>query len=224
MERPLEMELEETVDVAGSLEEDPQQFLWAVSYSDLLMVLVSFFIVYFSFVETSEKNILEVISVSLKGKRTAPQRAIDSIKTTSVSPDLLDQIKATFDKNAKIEKDHTGSSTIRFDLADNIFRPGQYELNEDAKKSIAHLFKILKPYNGRLTLTFLGHADGEPVHLRKNSAVRSNMSLSSLRSTRGVEYAVELGADPRFVWSESFAEYGRNTRSLSIRIRERAAE
>lgn len=222
MEKPLELELDESMDQLSNLEEDPLQFLWAVSYSDLLMVLVSFFIVYFSFVETKDQNILEVISTSLQGGRSKAQRAVNSV--APLNPEVLERIQTVFGKNVEIERDARGTAMIRFDLADNIFKPGQYELDQKAKADIGRLIEILKPHQNKLTLTFLGHADEEPVHKRANSAVRSNMSLSSLRSTRGVEYAIELGVDPRYVWSESFAEYGRNTRSLSVRIRERISE
>lgn len=57
---------------SNNLDEDPLQFLWAVSYSDLLMVLLCFFVVYFNFSDAFKESAVERIVNVLNEKYTKP--------------------------------------------------------------------------------------------------------------------------------------------------------
>jgi len=237
---------------------DSSEFLWAVSYSDLLMVLMSFFIVYFSFTSENGKSLIDEISAQLDNKQPisnhalkkttvhrpqqsepeasdeelitqsnlvngstavqAPLRDGTTVRTVGVLRKIQDHLKHT----SIAEKDLNGLTALRLDLADNAFSPGEYVLNTKTKEEIDQLLMLLVPFRDRITLTFIGHADQVPIHpLKKNAAIQSNMNLSSLRAGSAVAYAISKGFDRTAIWIEGFAEFGRNTRSLSLRIKER---
>lgn len=59
----------EMLERAGNvaLESGDDSHSWAVSYSDLLMVLMSFFVIFFSFSDSEKENALSEIAVSVQG-------------------------------------------------------------------------------------------------------------------------------------------------------------
>jgi len=54
MQQPPKMPLESHSAPPAEMGEDAMQFLWAISYSDLLMVMLTFFIIFFEFSDVTE--------------------------------------------------------------------------------------------------------------------------------------------------------------------------
>ncbi len=225
-----------------SIEEDPLQFLWAVSYCDLLMVLMCFFILFFQLSSPEAPSVLENILLSLKGQnipqatvhdgtgvmRTGVDATIgggsdfDKLtpnlsKVTHILSEIAQKLKG---QDVKILSDLDGK-VISIDLAENIYAMGQYSFPPQDRSKLEEILKIVLPYAGAVNLTFVGHSDPTPIAVHRGKVIDSNLVLSSLRATRAVEIALRLGFDPRWTNSQGAGEYNRKTRSLSIRVAER---
>lgn len=212
--------------------EDPLQHLWAISYSDLLMVLMTFFILFYNFSTEVKKDetpgALENIIVALKskGEGTATgtggggggaAKAIGNSQTPAQTVGALFQALQERQLNAVIDS-HGKEIIIQFGA--DIFKPGQYTLSQDEKSDISEILKLVKPYEKSLLLTFVGHTDKIPFG-QVNRLVNSNIVLSTLRASRAVEYAILQGISPQALSAQGVGEFERDSRTLSLKISER---
>jgi chemotaxis protein MotB len=232
---------------------------WAVSYADLLMVLMSFFIVFFSLEEKkSGEFLLSSIVAGLKdhtGAQILDEKGTPiSGKSEKLFPGFVStpdsegrepasvapaNLKPNFtiiisklespesDKNPaqpnvdSVPKNSVAQKTgLQIDLVENIYSPGSYEMSQEAKTQLEKVLAGLLPFKEKINLVFVGHTDAVPIKAGKN-VIESNMILSSLRASKAVEMALSKGYNPYWVSAQGFAEYSRNTRSLSLRVMER---
>ena len=191
--------------------ENPDQHLWAISYADLLMVLMSFFIIYFQVREAPAppKPIVAVVKPIEVPKPVETVRPIDVVSHKLEIDGIV------------IQKDAVTKS-ILIPLPDNLFEKGQFSVSGRVKTELERVLKVIRPIADDLVVTIIGHTDEIPVaHLAK--VIDSNLILSNLRAAKAVEFAVrEADFDPKWVSSEGVGEHGRATRSLTLRIMERA--
>lgn len=194
--------------------EDDNGHLWAVSYADFLMVLLSFFILFYSIDNKSRENLIFKLSQEFTADRGSGQLAgrspgsIGYAKTT----DLLSSIK---DLNLAVTKDHL---SLVVDFPDDLFPTGRYKLTSNQTKTIINLLEKLKPYNGSLNLYFEGHTDSKPLVVHRNELVTDNYMLSSLRAMTALNVAKTMSFDEKSLYMQANSSNIRNSRSLSIRI------
>ncbi len=194
---------------------------WAVSYSDLLMVLLAFFVLYFNFGEKSTANILRSVVTDLdKSGHTQAESAAGTQapkRGTAAIPDMRNEMSLSgfvVDK-ASVK----GSITVH--LPDNIYGPGAYEVGKKHHAPLKKLLEILSPYKDSVELVFIGHTDAQAVRQDNRKVIDSNLVLSNLRGARAAEFALLRGYNPALVSSEGVGQFRRQTRSLSVRINER---
>lgn len=210
--------------------EDPNQHLWAISYSDLLMVLLTFFVLFFSFGENSKQPLVDKIKISFekvgkKGKQgvitgSATPEAEAPRSVSNVSPGLAEKLK---DLDVSVATKVQNEKFV-IDFPDDFYSAGKYELNAKQKKELARVLAVVREYDENIHLTFIGHTDEVPVAYANNKVINSNLVLSNLRAARAVEVAWEEGFSPKYVFSQGAGEQQRKTRSLSLEIRGRENE
>ena len=280
----------------GSLEEGEGEG-WAVSYSDMLMVILSFFIIFYNSDEstgkgegegaveslvhflrldgssteidpkTGEKVEVQVeakkpkqiipgfpegtgkeepkldkvarnIATFFGGKKKKPQQMgkgndvvagvqegqienIQGITFSEIKPKQIAGEEGKWNQILNKTNDEvTYKGGIMIDFADNLYNLGKYDLDPKAMNQINRVLKMIKPYENRLNIVFIGHSDSIPVKASRR-VINSNMLLSSMRAAKAVEYAIGKGFDPFWVSSQGLSQNVRNTRSLSMRIMER---
>lgn len=200
---------------------------WAVSYSDFLMVLLSFFIIFFS---TKPKTTLFKISQDLKKIATggpastlrepssfeAAQSGIQMPQEAQpgVIPVLQTLSQSLQDMSISIrEKDQR----LEIRLKDNLYKLGGYQV---PKKMLGAIIDMIKPHQARLILTIVGHTDGIKFRKKNNRLVHENFTLSSLRASLAAAHLkTEL---PQIeIRAQGVGPSGRNTRSLSLLLEER---
>ncbi|MCT4640893.1 MAG: OmpA family protein [Bacteriovoracaceae bacterium] len=226
---------------------------WAVSYADLLMVLMSFFIVFFNLESGKgngkEESLVEIISTSFtkdtsggkknkigdgpkdnKGKINNLNElkkflANSDIKVAAIGADGViikdkkeEGISSLFDKKkvSKVKK----VRGLEIKLPDDIFSLGAYKLNKEIKVTLDQILEGITKYREKITIVVIGHADAVPMKAGKK-VIQSNFILSSLRSSKAVEYLIKKGYDRNFVAGQAVSVENRASRSLSLRIFER---
>lgn len=210
---------------------------WAVSYADLLMVLMSFFIIFFN-QEDKVQSVIGDIVIGLghdltEGKQLSSENNYllhnfnenTPRKPASNHLDLnITELKTSTgkgdQKGAHTNKVSDKVNGILVDLSDNIFAKGEFTINKNVTKELDYILQKLKPYKDKVNIVFIGHSDSTPM-AEQRKIIRDNMILSSLRASSAVEYTINKGFAPYWVSAQGRAEYGRSTRSLSVRVIER---
>lgn len=211
--------------------EDSLQFLWAVSYSDLLLVMLTFFIIFYQYSDSFSKSPLEKIVVKLKTEANAVEAGVQGEGTASRGPATSEQI--TFMSLESLRNQVKNGTTpnmgkenyrggLVVNLSENIYKPAEFNMTPQIQSELKAILDVVKPQADKLALTFIGHADDKPVVRVGANVIDSNLVLSNLRAARAVQFAVAEGFDPRWIAAQGVGEYRRNSRSLSVQIVERS--
>ncbi|MFP5518874.1 MAG: flagellar motor protein MotB [Bdellovibrionia bacterium] len=192
---------------------------WAVSYADFLMVLLSFFVIFFSVDQNKKETIIDQISnnTELKDAGGKSGKQLErTIASHSTLPAGIDKV-ATEVEGFFVEKmDKNQKLFIYFD--DNIYPPGKIDLPAKQVEKLKEILTTLQPFNDEINITFVGHTDESVVSKSKNFYLANNFDLSSLRATRALQQAVKAKFDPRHMYAQGVAEHTRGTRTLSLVI------
>jgi flagellar motor protein MotB len=187
---------------------------WAVSYADLLMVLLSFFTLYFSFndsAENSRADQLSRIAMGMRGEKAGSQ----SFESKSVDEKVSD-IASVF--NIPGMKLVERKDSLVVDLDNGVFRSGRFQVEPELKKQIDIVLERLNPYKDKIMITIIGHADSRPMG-RKNELLEDNFDLSSARALKVLKYFVAQGFPENHAAARAASSYDRDARAISIEIR-----
>jgi len=208
-------------DEVSHVGEDENQHLWAVSYSDFLMVLLSFFILFFSTEAPQKKKLIMELATHFSDSNAGPGSG--SGQGTGVGPDgnrrmpsgVFESLKG-LDVAVDTEKEN-----LIINFPNNLYGPGKHHIENTSLVLIENFLKIMKPYQGNVNLYFEGHADSAPLKVHKNEIVVDNFVLSSLRASSALGIARKMGFSEKNMFIQANSSNLRNSRSLSIRIEPR---
>jgi flagellar motor protein MotB len=215
---------------------------WAVSYADFLMVLLSFFIVFFSINDQSplhfiikdlEKlsggksgtsnstgtesapNISEKPSVPGQGQETSERQTPVRTLVTGQPSDVLDRLAGILPNSILTEQRKVKQLTIN--LRNDIYGVGKFEI---PASELEPVISELRAYQGHLGITVLGHSDPIAFAVNGKSLARDNTTLSSVRAAYAATY-LQSRLPQAKVWTQAQYDDSRQTRSLSIILEER---
>ena len=215
--------------------EDENGHLWAVSYADLLMVLLCFFILFFSVDKEKKLSVIQTIllssnlgSSSAKGKaRTVASSGSSAGSASGYSAsnpplqpgeaqkpgEVFKYLRATLAglDISSIEE----SDRLLLLFPENIYKLNQVNLPSEQEKRLRSLVKKLLPFKDLIQLTFVGSTDSAPIR-NKSTWVQNNFELSSLRANNAMNIASKVGFPKKGLRSMAFVEFERNLRTFSI--------
>lgn len=198
--------------------EDENSHLWAVSYSDFLMALMSFFILFYSADSSNRKTIIMNLAKTFskdgkpysagygEGEKDQPHR---------IPASFTDALK---NMNVDVAQDQ---ESLVVNFPDDFFRPGRHEISTDSQSEIEKFLVRLKPFQAQINLYFEGHADNNPMKVHKSNIIVDNFVLSSLRASSALIIAKNMGFSEKNLYIQADSSNVRNSRSLSIRIEPR---
>ncbi len=194
---------------------------WAVSYSDMLMVLMSFFIIFFSFEDEKKENIISKIA-----KEMVPGLSAASIADTPASTQdsasasagvSAKQVVSSLEKLALKVDWSSESDSLIVHLSDQLFRARKFEITGDVQKELNQVLTIMAPHRSHIHIKFIGHSDQRALS-HTNTYLSNNNDLSALRASRALTYAMQKGFLPGNMSIESLGATERNSRTLSLKI------
>ena len=189
---------------------------WAISYSDLLMVLMSFFVLFYQATPGKTKSLLEQLAVTVGGKPAVVAKP-PSVKAPPAMPETLAAVLAAAHLPVDIE---TSRRSLVVHLPDNVYPPRGFRTTPEVERLLASLMDRLAPYAGQVDLYFVGHTDQQPLS-HGNAYLSDNFDLSTLRATHALQFALAHGFPKDHLFAQGGAENLRDSRSLSIRIKPR---
>jgi len=200
---------------------DETGHLWAVSYADFLMVLLSFFIIFFSTDKSRRSSLVERLKIT-----ATPESKTDSkSQLTSQARSLASTERADFSLikaglSSKYSISSESGEKIIVALPDDIFDSKSIRLNVAGTNSVEALLKELVPYKDQLQFIFVGHTDDKKL-FGSHSHLQDNYDLSVLRATSALRMALKDGYSPQYISAQGTADQIRNNRSLSVVISNR---
>lgn len=149
--------------------------LWLLSFGDLSLILISFFIMLLSFSSMSQKK-ADIMREAVQSKATTAAKAKqDSL--TAVSKKIENEIKRLkLDKSAEVVFDDQG---IAIEFKDGLlFAVGSTASNPKFKQVVGQVMQVIAATPNQYQLKIEGHTDDIPI---KSSLFASNWELASSR-------------------------------------------
>lgn len=170
------IEENEEIDTEGS---------WAVSYGDMVTLLLTFFIIFFSTdpkqgtKQRVELKISLIESLAKKSLHSSDQGNSNKINIGKENEEGID--KNVLKKWNGIAHDKGNHIIIEFPNV-SFFNSGKIELTPEGEKAIENFIKVYMPYAGNYNIGIRAFADKKSVKFLKNRRFSDNLELSALRS------------------------------------------
>jgi chemotaxis protein MotB len=193
--------------------EDNSSPLWMTTYADMAILLLTFFILYYSLSSIANNKFKEAI-LGTKSASIGLLELMDSIQqketievlTGLKTDNILSDIQHVADRESMneimdISTDHT-KIVIRIP-GGSLFEPGNADL--DLKKSkpvLDEIVRLLSTYP-RYRISIQGHTDDSQI---STDRFPSNWELSSARATAVLRYFIDKNIDPKRLTATGYAD------------------
>ena len=173
-----------------SYEEHENDELWAISYGDMITLLLSFFVIYFStdFKKNQEEKIDNHLITNFKeldlNSRTLPKEF-----SKGEAKQFQEVPKFELLKNAKITK-LSDRLLITFDQM-SFFHTAEIEPSAEGAETLKALASKLVPYASLYKISIKAFTDNRPV--KNGRRYKDNMELSALRALAALRILQKSG-------------------------------
>lgn len=190
---------------------------WMDTYADTITLLLTFFILLYSF-STTDNEKLKLIAAALKGQITGiPMKLEDVPDITTEEAEqgigekspydvLVDEVTEIINKNGltevvKIREEDAG---VVLQLSDSIlFDLGKAEMKNDSAPVLDVISTIIPNIQNEIMVQ--GHTDNVPI---SSAQYKSNWELSTARAVNVIKYFIETkGFDPIRFSATGYGEY-----------------
>ncbi len=168
----------------GEAEEVESEGTWAISYGDMITLLLSFFVIFFSTDFDKAKNeemktqvIHELSTIDFNETTILKESATAKNAKSDVSK-IKDHINS---EKAVIEVINSNNNIIIKFSGVSFFNSGKVDITEDGKKVLTAFSEKFLPYAGLYKLSVKGFTDQRKV-MRRNDRFKDNLELSALRA------------------------------------------
>jgi flagellar motor protein MotB len=219
---------------------------WAVAYADLLMVLMSFFIIYFSMGSEGIDQTMYKIAVKMKGVTgfqgngtengsAAGQESCaasagspgclgngfsagvgPSISGQVVKPGLPEGLFELLKRHQFKYLEQRNQVSVLLD--EHAFGPGRFAVTRDLGAQLQSIAESLVPFKDTIEVTVVGHADTTRM-VPRNEYLRDNFDLSSLRAREALRVLIQNGIPEEILTIQGASSNEVAARSLTLRIR-----
>ena len=177
-------------DIAKDLVQEGEHDTWALSYIDLLLLMVTLFILLLSYQQDAAQQTINELGVAetVKAQATPSNQAfLDQVYMSH----LKDRVMAVEEKN-----------TIKLAMSDSIlFFPADATLSHSGEQVLDELALMLKQRPWHILVE--GHTDNQPISTPRYA---SNWELSSSRATSVTRYLIGRGISPQRLSAIGYAD------------------
>lgn len=160
---------------------------WAISYGDMITLLLSFFVIFFSFDFSKEKEkVLEkraIKNISLMENFQKNKAGMSENESQTI--DDLNEITTV------IKKERDGKLVVFFKGA-NFFDSGSTSVNYTGQVLLTKFIDKYVPFAGKFRVKIQAFTDNKPVS-KSNKRYQDNVELSALRSISVMRYLQKNG-------------------------------
>ena len=188
--------MDDTLDIQQEEHEEPSSPFWMTTYSDMVTLLLTFFVLIVSMSEVEQQRFMEALShfngrrsVLLNDASTPAARPNETREIYLQREEALDQLSRYLRDNDLEEKIKVTVTEdgIHVSIADSVvFSSGQAELLASSRSILAKVSDALTPLAA--TVTVEGHTDNRPI---RTAQFPSNWELSGARAASVVRFFLE---------------------------------
>jgi len=180
-------------------EEIDQEGTWAISYGDMITLLLSFFVIFFTTDPQKEKrksmnDFLHFEIENLQGSSSELKKSVEKDNTQAVKTIDNLQIDQSLDVENPMNVDvkSIGESLVVSFNNVSFFSSGQIDINQKSKDLLEKFAQKYIPFAGKYRLSVKAFTDVRPVKSSKRK-YRDNLELSVMRSISAMRVLQQSG-------------------------------
>ena len=188
--------------------EDEGAPLWMITYSDMVTLLLTFFILYYSIASMNMQKFKEAII----GEEQASIGLLELLDSAEVkesiqnltglkSNDILQDIQEVAEETELDVETSDAKVVVRVPGA-SLFKPGEADLELSARPVLDEVIRVVNKYPG-YKIHIQGHTDDEPI---STDRFPTNWELSAARATAVLRYFYDKGAEPERMTATGYAD------------------
>jgi len=193
--------------------EDRASPLWMTTYADMAILLLTFFILYYSLSSIANNKFKEAI-LGTQSASIGLLELLDSVKqketievlTGLKTDNILSDIQHVADREAMNEIMDISTDRTKIVIripGGSLFEPGNADLNLNKSKPVLdEIVRLLDTYP-RYRISIQGHTDDSPIFTDR---FPSNWELSSARATAVLRYFIDKNIDPKRLTATGYAD------------------
>ena len=193
--------------------EDNSSPLWMTTYADMAILLLTFFILYYSLSSIANNKFKEAI-LGTQSASIGLLELMDSVKENETievltglkSDNILSDIQHIADREAMNEVMDISTDRTKIVIripGGSLFEPGNANLNLGKSKPVLdEIVRLLGSYP-RYRISVQGHTDDSPI---STDRFPSNWELSSARATAVLRYFIDKNIDPKRLTATGYAD------------------
>lgn len=185
----------------GEFDEIISEDEWLFTYSDMITLLLTFFVMIISISEVSQTKI-EILREAM----TESLLLSENVEATPFKKlqENLDKVVENLKLNNQIEISKKNEG-VYIELKDKVlYQLGSAELQPQAQEVLDEVIALVKEMNIKnLLIEVSGHTDNLPI---KSKKYPSNWELSAHRATNVVKYFISKGVNPRSLKPVGYAD------------------
>jgi flagellar motor protein MotB len=163
----------EEIDVEGT---------WAISYGDMVTLLLTFFIVFFS-IKPSQKDDKAALKVALIEKLKSTSEALTDVEDADGGKKAVQRgPQAELAKKWPGQVHDTKSGVLVEFPGISFFESGSIKLTKEGQKALNEFIQVYQPYAGNYHLSVRAFTDTKKVIEKPGRAFKDNLDLSALRA------------------------------------------
>jgi chemotaxis protein MotB len=153
---------------------------WAVSYGDMITLLLSFFVIYFTTDPAKEQVKKQNTFLALDLESNSAREGVSDKTDTGSKESMLPKFVVNEDANIKVTQQ--GEQLVVSFGATSFFSSGSTDISEKGIRLLRIFTERYMPYASIYRLSIKGFTDTKPVTVKANRRFRDNLELSALRS------------------------------------------
>jgi len=193
--------------------EDGSASVWMTTYADMAILLLTFFILYYSLSSIANNKFKEAI-LGTQSASIGLLELMDSVEkketievlTGLKTDNILSDIQHVADREAMNEIMDISTDRTKIVIripGGSLFEPGNANLNlEKSKPVLSEIVRLLEAYP-RYRISIQGHTDDSPI---ATDRFPSNWELSSARATAVLRYFIDKNIDPKRLTATGYAD------------------
>jgi len=182
--------------------------VWMCTYADMVTLIMTFFILYYSIASMNMQKFKEAII----GEEMASIGLLELLDSAEIkesiqeltgmkSNDILSDIKEVAEET-DLEVDTSSAKVVVRVPGANLFKPGQADLQLSARPVLDEVIRVVNKYP-EYKIHIQGHTDDEPISTER---FPTNWELSAARATAILRYFYDKGAEPEQMTATGYAD------------------
>ncbi len=176
-----------------SYHEEDSEGTWALSYGDMITLLLSFFVIFFTTDPQKEKTqkLNTHLSFELEGAKAATEEEKESARAGGRQKVELKDLPAL--EGASIHAHQVDESIVISFGTVSFFKSGRITPSEEGQALLKMFAGKYLPYAGNYSLAIKGFTDTKPVTKKPGKKYEDNLELSALRSIAAMKTLQKAG-------------------------------